>query len=207
MAGRETENREESTTKVGRLLERYDLVGLGDELERRWTAPEGERLSLRDLEALFNRRLLERTMRDAGMASIEGEVGNLYQSLTSDEVSSGVRTEARNRLERAGVDVEQLERDFVSYQAIRTYLKEARGADHTQRTDAEQIAKDRDTIQRLRARTSSVAEDKLERLKRTERIDLGEFRLFTEMNVLCEDCGNQYSVEDLLDRGGCDCTE
>lgn len=193
------------STKVGRLIESYGLVGLGDELERRWTATGDDRLSLRDLEELFNERLLEQAMRDAGMASIEGEVDNLYRSLTSDEVSSGVRTEARNRLEREGIDVDELERDFVSYQAIRTYLKQERDADHAQRTDEEQIAKDRDSIQRLRSRMSSVTEDKLDRLRETDRIDLGEFRLFTDMNVLCEDCGSQYTVEDLLDRGGCDC--
>jgi hypothetical protein len=194
-------------TKVGRLIESYDLVGLGEELERHWTATGDERLSLRDLERLFNERLLERAMREAGLSSIEGEVGNLYESLTSDEVSSGVRMEARNRLEREGIDVDQLEQDFVSYQAIRTYLKDARGATHDSRTDREQIEKDRQSIQRLRARTNSVTEDKLERLRETDRIELGDFRLFTEMNVLCEECGSQYTVEELLDRGGCDCEE
>lgn len=195
------------STKVGRLIDAYDLAGLGAELERRWTATGEERLSLRDLETLFNRRLLERSMREAGMASIEGEVDNLYRSLTDDGASSGVRTEARNRLERGGVDVDRLERDFVSYQAVRTYLRDERGADRGERTDAEQLATDRETIQRLRARTGSVVEDKLERLRQTGRIELGEFRLFTDVTVLCEECGSQYSVAELLDRGGCECTE
>jgi len=192
-------------TKIERLIDTYDLIGLGDELERRWTATGDDRLSLRDLETLFNERLLEAAMRDAGSGSLEGEIETLYRSLTGDDTSSGVRTEARSRLSRAGVEIEQLERDFVSYQAIRTYLKDRRGAERDERTDAEQIAKDRESIQRLRSRTSAVTEDKLHRLRDTGRIDLGSFRLFTELNVLCEECGSQYPVEELLDRGGCDC--
>jgi hypothetical protein len=35
-----------------------------------------------------------------------------------------MRTEASARLEPNGVDVDHLERDFVTYQAIRSYLTE-----------------------------------------------------------------------------------
>ncbi|MFB6151457.1 MAG: rod-determining factor RdfA [Haloarculaceae archaeon] len=195
----------DATTKVGRLIEAYGLEGMGEKLERRWTADGEGRTSLRDLEEQFNRQLLTRAMHDAGAAPSEAEIGSLYRSLTGEDVSSGVRTEVRHRLERQGIDVDELENDFVSYQAIRTYLRGERGATHDTRDDEERIENDREHIQRLQARLRSVTEDKLDRLSETDRIDLGEFRLFTETTVLCEECESQFTVMELLERGGCDC--
>lgn len=206
-AGETAETDRSQHGKVGRLIEKYDLQGLGDELERRWTAEGDERASLRDLADMFNRRLLEQAMREAGTTSIGSEVDNLYRLLTSDDVTSGVRTRAENRLQREGLDVEQLQKDFVSYQAIRTYLKKYRGASYDPPSDRDQIEKDGESIQRLRSRLTTVTEEKLERLRDTERITLGDFRLFTEIDVLCEECGSQYPVSELLDRGGCDCDQ
>jgi len=191
--------------KVARLIAAYDLGdSFGDELERLWTAEGQERRSLRDLADRFNRSLLESAMAEAGASTVGGEVDNLYRLLTDDDVSSGMRTEARSRLEREGVDVDQLETDFVTYQAIRSYLTDYRDATY-ERSDGRQVDTVLDTVGRLRARLRSVTEDRLERLRDTDRITLGDFRLFVDVDVLCEECGGQYGVVDLLERGGCDC--
>ena len=193
------------SSKVARLIDEYELgPGFGERLERRWTA-DADRMSLRDLADLFNRRVLDAAMTRADMSMVDGEVDNFYRLLTGDDVSSGMRTEARSRLDREGVDVDQLERDFVTYQAIRTYLREFRGAEYEQTSDAERVDAVTDTIQRLRTRLRSVTTRSLEQLRDTERIALGGFRLFVDVEVLCEDCGAQYRVDDLLARGGCDC--
>ncbi|WP_338742179.1 rod-determining factor RdfA [Haloplanus salilacus] len=203
------EDRTESgpkSNKVARLLEKYDLgVAFGDELERRWTADGEERESLRDLADRFNRRLLERALLSAGASTVDGEIENLYRLLTADDVSSGMRTEARTRLERDGVDVDGLERDFVSYQAIRSYLTEYRDAEYDSPSASDRVRSVRETIQRLRSRLRSVTEGSLERLQSTDRLTLGTFRLFVDVDVLCEDCGSQYGIVELLERGGCDC--
>lgn len=194
------------SSKVARLLVDYDLGdSFGARLEALWTSETEERMSLRDLADHFNRRLLENAMTATDMSTVDGEVGNLYRLLTADDVSSGMRLEARTRLERNGVDIDQLERDFVTYQAIRSYLKEYRGAEYEKTSDADRIENVTNTIQRLRARLRSVTEGSLEQLRDTERLSLGDFRLFIDIDVLCEDCGAQYSVLDLLERGGCDC--
>jgi hypothetical protein len=193
-------------SKVARLIETYDLgPGFGDELEARWTADEPERESLRDLAGLFNRRLLEAALSDAGTSTVDGEVANLYRLLTDDGVSSGTRMEARARLERTGVDVDALESDFVTYQAIRTYLTAYRDAEYERASDEDRIERTVEAIQRLRSRLTSVVEANLDRLRSTDRLTLGEFRLFVDVDVLCEDCGAQYRVVELLKRGGCDC--
>lgn len=193
-------------TKVARLLDEYELEGLGAELERRWTADGDERMSLRDLADYFNAEVLEASMADAGMQPLSGEADNVYHLLTGDDVTTADRTRTRRRLEREGVDVGALLSDFVTYQAIRTYLKRDRGAEHTT-DDRDRTVVEAENIQRLRGRTVTVTEGKLDQLGRSDEIILGNARVFVEVNVLCEDCGAQYEVDKLLDRGGCDCMD
>ncbi|WP_144901058.1 rod-determining factor RdfA [Halobellus captivus] len=198
-----TDNRPSS--KVARLIAEYELEGLGDELEARWTGNGVERMSLRDLADHFNERLLEQTLIDAGMSALESDVSTTYQNLTDDEVSTGVRTDARSRLEQNGVDVDTLESNFVSYQAIRSYLTEYRDAEYRQLSDEEKVEKDLQSIQRLMTRTLSVTEERIEKLRETGRIDIDEFEVLLDMQVLCQRCGDQYSVAEFLENRGCDC--
>lgn len=97
------------------MLEKYGLEGLGDYLVERWTAERAdERLSLRALAREFNIRLLESRLAAVGEEPIEGTVESYYEALTDDEVSSGMRTQVRRRLEQAGIDVDELKDEFVS---------------------------------------------------------------------------------------------
>lgn len=194
-------------TKVGRLIEEYDLgAGYGAELEAAWTGEEGERSSLRELAARVNTDVLEATMAATGGSAWDREVQATYRNLTDEGVSTGTRTEIRRRLEREDVDVERLERDFVTYQAVRSYLKDVRGAEY-EPNDGDSIERTAESIGRLRTRLERVAESNLDRLAETNRLALGEFRLFVGAEVLCEDCGSQYAIEDLLERGGCECMD
>lgn len=194
------------SSKVARLLEKYDLgEGVGADLEERWTAEGDQRESLRSLAERFNKQLLRAAMTDDGISTLDGEVSNIYRLLTSDDVSSGRYLEARNRLKREGVDVDELERDFVTYQAIRSYLKDYRGAEYEHRSDETGRDTVAETIQRLKSRVESVTRTSLDQLHNGDAVSLGNFRVFVEVKVLCEDCGSQYGVVELLDRGGCDC--
>lgn len=190
--------------KVVQLIDAHELDGVGDRLERRWTASGDERLSLRDLADEFNRELLRSTMAEAGMQPLDGEVDNTYRLLTGEDVSGADRTRTERRLRREGIDVDQLREEFVTYQAIRTYLKGHRGASYDGDA-ADRVESEKKHIQRLRGRTRTVTDSKLEQLDGNDEIDLGSFRTLVEVNVLCEDCDAQYDVETLLDRGGCDC--
>ena len=192
-------------SKVMRLLDEYDLPDMGEELERRWTADE-DRWSLRDLATHFNHQLLRLTLEDANVQTLEGEVENIYRLLTDDEVSSADRTRIRRRLERDGVDVDALEKDFVTYQAIRTYLKKHRNAEYIP-DETDPLEREISNVEQLRGRLVSVTEGKLEQLRNAEELDLGEFRLLVDVQVVCEDCNGQFEVVELLERGGCDCGE
>lgn len=192
--------------KLVRLIEEYDLQTLGAELERRWTGADEERSSLRDLADYVNQQLLAAAMAEADMQPLDGEIENVYQLLTGDDVSGGERTRTRRRLEREGVDVDALLDDFVTYQSVRTYLTKHRDAEYSPR-DRDPTADGAENIKRLRGRTATVTESRLERLRKSDDLTLGAFRTLIDITILCEDCGGQYEVVELLERGGCDCAE
>jgi hypothetical protein len=194
-------------TKIERLLAEYDMAGFGAELERYWTGEAAEEYSLRELADLFNRRLLRTAMREANMAAIDGEVANYYRLLTDDDVSAGQRTEARSRLERAGIDVDDLETDFVSHQAVHTYLTERRGAVHQPATPEERIENNVATLRRLENRVETVAENVVSSSRDAGLLDVDEFDVLVSVTVTCQACGTQYPATELLERGHCDCRD
>lgn len=195
-----------SNNKVARLIDNYDLgEEFGDRLQRLWTADGDHRMSLRDLAGLFNERVLEAAMTNAGMRPIDGEIENLYRLLTADEVSSGNRTEARQRLEENGIDTDELESDFVSYQAVRSYLQEYRDATYDRDRGPDRPEKAVQTIHRLQSRTQSVTEKTLNQLDSADDISVGDYRVFVSVNILCGDCNTQYGLNELISSGGCEC--
>lgn len=133
----------------------------------------------------------------------DGEVENTYRLLTDNDVSTGIQTQARRRLERARVNVDQLETEFVSRQAIHTSLTKVREVSYT--TDESDPVETEDTnSRRLKRRMTTMTNGKLAHLRDAAHITLGEFELLLDMRVLCEDCGVQYQVSDLLERKTCE---
>jgi hypothetical protein len=195
-------------SKVARLLDSYDLGdAFGDRLQRLWTAEGDHRMSLRDLADLLNERVLEAAMIDAGMRPIDGEVENFYRLLTDSEVSSGNRTEAKRELEQNGIDTEGLERDFVTYQAIRSYLQDYRGVTYQQQNDTGRAQDAIQTLQRLQSRTRSVSERNISQLESAGELSVGESRVSVNLSVFCTDCNTQYELRELVEAGSCECDE
>jgi hypothetical protein len=190
--------------KVARLIDRYGLDGTGDDLVARWTGDGAERSSLRELADWFNRELLRVSMVRAGMNPMDRTVEHHHDALTDTEGSEGHRTEVRNELARAGVDVDALLADFVSHQSVHTYLTRVRGARSPTENTAP-VANDVQSIRRLLGRTTTVADDALERHRTADRIALGEFDVLVDLRVICRDCGTDSDVVSLLEEGGCDC--
>ena len=193
-------------TKVDRLIVEHGLSEMGEQLVEYWTDEGDERRSLRELADFFNKELLRTAMADAGMTTLDGEIANTYRLLTADNVSTGVRTQAETTLERNGIDVDALTHDFVSHQAIHTYLTKHRGIERqAEKTEADRIEKTENTIQRLTSRLVAVAEKRLRSLHDTGTITLGTFSVLVNVRVVCENCGTHADVRTLLTNGGCDC--
>jgi hypothetical protein len=190
--------------KVGRIIDRYDLDGLGQELEDRWLGRGYESQSLRSLADWFNKYLLEEKFNQVGELPISGEVDNLYRLLTEDEVTSGGRLDAETVLEKKDIDPENIRQEFVSHQSVYIYLTEYQDASK-HRSSEDRIESARDTIQRLQNRLIAVIENHIEQLRNTEKLTIGEFTVLVDVQILCEDCGSSYSITKLFDRGGCNC--
>jgi hypothetical protein len=194
------ENARGRQSKVDTLIGEYGLDGLGDELKFLWTAENpNEHRSLRELADYFSRAILEAVLGETDLQPVKGEVENIYRLITADDVSAADRTRIRRRLEREGIDVDELRSDFVSYQAVRTYLREYKNAEY-QPGETDRVKSTGETLQRFQSRTATVAEDKLEQLSEDD-ITLGDARVTVDIRVYCHGCDRQYGVGTLLDRG------
>lgn len=194
--------------KVGRVIAEYDLDGLGAELEAYWTGTAEEQYSLRALADLFNQRVLEAALDDAGVRSLDGEIENRYQLLTDEDVSAGMRQQTRRELERAGIGVEDLESAFVSHQSIYTYLTDHRDAIHPSNVEPdpeERIEREIDKINALASRTSAVTMDSIERLATADAVASDDASVLVDIQVTCEVCGTASSITSFLESGGCAC--
>ena len=193
--------------KVGRVLAEYELEDVHAELAERWLGEGREAESLRGLAERINVAVLRRAMEAAGMDPLEGEAENAYRLLTDDDVSVGVRTQQRNQFERNGIDVDELEGDFVTHQAVYTYLTKALGVSKAEREESDPLEKHEQRIQRLRSRTEAVTDNSLEEMVRSGELTLGDHDTIVDVQVYCRECNTQYDVSTLLAAGGCDCTE
>lgn len=189
--------------KVDRILDEYDLEGVEEELVEGWTREGADRRSLRDLAAYFNKQLLAEVLDRHGVGSVATDVETVYRELEGEGASDGSRTRTHRQLEREGVDASSLLDEFVSHTAVRTFF---RNRDVSRPDgDTDRVATEAGHIQQLQNRTAVVTEDKLESLDETERIQVGDFRVFVDVQVFCEDCQQQYDVTELLEARYCSC--
>lgn len=197
----------EVRSKVSRLIEKYGIHELRDELPKRWLGDGRPRESLRDLAELFNQHLLKAAIELTDGQIIDGEVENLYRLLSDDSVTESARAQAETKLDRMGVDPTSVRREFVSHQAIHTYLTKYRGieapVDHDSPSDS--TKKRSEAINRLRSRLTAVSQRSLENLRKSGQINLDSFEVIVGVRVYCNDCGSTYDVTELLEQGGCEC--
>lgn len=192
--------------KVGRILREYSLDGFDDELERRWTGRETESSSLRELQREVNRQLVRKSLLDAGLSPIEGEVENLRRVLVSSDVSESRRVDARRRLENDGVDIDRLVSDFVSHQTVYNHLRDCRDVSRSdEQSDEERISRAKSTIFGLQNRTEVVTEQTLSQLGSTGLVNSEGYDVVVDIQAICRRCGRSHDVEELLESGGCQC--
>lgn len=105
--------------------------------------------------------------------------------------------------------MEQLQTDFVSRQAIHTYLTKERDATYEQSavSDEERVKTRIDTIGRLKNRLVMVAEQVITELIQSDQLVSGETHVTVLVQVQCDDCDTQYPIRQFLTDGGCDCQQ
>lgn len=200
-------SRADSNSKVARVIREYGLDTIGDELEDQWTR-ENNRMSLRELADYFNEELLSYLLDENTTRVLDEEASYYYHILTEEEVSSGTRVEVENRLAQHDIDVEQLKDDFVSRQALHTYLTKEREASYQQQelTASERTESRIETVGRLQTRLVSVAERALSEFRQAGLLSNQDADVRVLVQVECTDCHKQYPFSEFL-RDGCDCDQ
>lgn len=184
--------------KVGRTAEKYGLADVDDLLRDH----RAEGASLRRLETVVNEAVLRSALRDTD-TDVFRDAGAIYRNLT-DDVSAGVRTETETWLSRVGVGPDELKGDFVSYQTVRTHLRECLGVDTT-RDNTLSVEDAEGTIEWARSRSEGIIGRTIERLADTDGFAGGAIEVTHVVRASCTDCGASYPVEQFIDRNGCDC--
>jgi len=186
-------------SKVARVIDRYGLEGVGQELEDRWLDTGEYGMSTRQLAEYFNEQALTAAIEESDLSLLDVDVGTIYDRLTDDDVSGGVRTRTRRRLDRNGVDVDGVTDDFVSHQSIHTYLRKYREVEQPSKSPEERREAAIERIQKLQDRTVAVTEDTLESLQRDGIVPEGDTDVIVDIQVVYGETGEQYTVFDLLE--------
>lgn len=195
----ESWTRGEGCCKVERVATTYGLVGVDEELRRRY---EAEDASLHELASYFNTRITAVTV-NALETSIDTDPATVRAALQDE---TGVDPTRRDdiRASLAGkCDLERLTESYVSHETVRRHLNE-----HLS------VSTDRggfDTLEELEAQLESYEqqyangiEGALERAVRTGLLEGDAFRVHST-RVECEQCSRTHRVGELLAEGGCDC--
>lgn len=193
--------------KVERVIERWNLPDLGDELERRWLGHGRDDHSLRELTEYFNKKILTEALTESGTVPLEGEIENFYELLTSEDVTKSDTLQAEQRLTQMGVDPDELSEDFISHQTMYRYLKNARNVQkqREQQPIEDVIETSRRTSIRLTNRLKSVVQKNLETLNRRNGFHIGDFDVYVDIQIVCSDCGTSRNLEQILEQSGCEC--
>jgi len=190
--------------KVGRVLANYDLRDLHAALPDLWLGDDTD-MSLRQIAKRINIDLTRRALERAGEAPLDGEAANAYRLLTADDVSVGVQTQQRSRLERAGINVDELEGDFVTHQAVHSYLTKSLDLSKDDGESRDRTETNRERVQRLQSRLRAVVDQSLADLADADQLSVGTLDSTVNVQVYCQECNTQYDFGDLLNRGGCRC--
>lgn len=191
-------------SKIVRSIETYELAGLGEQLAAEWTSDEN-RASLRELADRFNKAVLRAAIEPAGSTVQEEDIDRYYRALTDEQAGSGEEIRARRDLERAGVDVDTVQEDFVSHQAVHNFLQSEQGVTYDAETDT--VAARTETLRRLQGRVRAVAESAIETLGNAGKVSVGDVTVYVDIRVYCADCGTERSIFELIEGGGCECAE
>lgn len=199
-----TDKTQDRRTKVSRVIDEYDLEGMGAQLEAAWTGESGERTSLRDLADEFNQAVLEAALQKVGVSLMDFEVSGTYEALKRG--SGSERTRAKRRLKREGVEVDTLTTDFVTHQAVHTYLTKDRQASLPE-DETDIVERKIEAIEKLLGRVSVVTESATSSLASANRLDRDDYDVLVDVRVVCPDCGSDYAIAELLRSGGCQCSD
>jgi hypothetical protein len=202
--------------KLQRVIDKYGLKNLGDELVERWTNPE-DADSLHELEQLVNQRIVQSVVTEQlhGLVPEAHPPERIARLLRADEssaerfsdVSQVEIVEIRNWLEKNDIDIDGVAADFVSYNTIYHYLTNIRGFDASEnkrqaKTPEKRQKKVITRLSNLQQRVEAVTKQGLESLVNADVIpDTYDIRL--QFRIECTACDRRQDLLEYIRNRGC----
>jgi hypothetical protein len=141
-----------------------------------------------------------------GMSVIDDAERNTYRLLTDDDVADTSRYDARQRLRLAGVDVEEVEDDFVSHNAVYHHLNQCLGVD-TSRNYTPNLSKGLVDIEKFIGRIKIVVSGEISRLSKYGRVAISEPEVIVSVKIRCGDCGRSHNIIHFMRNPKCPCAD
>lgn len=199
--------------KVGRSIDKYGLGRpFNDTLRKRYTH-DGE--SLRDLEQVLNEAIVDAALEDgrgSGRVGAGSQVDATTEEIVatlrgSDDIPSRDTARIKTQLDQAGVDVDELRRDLVSYRTVKKHLNQCLDVD-TSKTETITISDASRTVQWSMARCEGVIRRTIGRLRRVDLVTVGdEFTVDVTVRVSCRGCNQPLTIMEFLENKGCHCND
>lgn len=191
----------EACCKLKRVTSAYDLAGVDDELRRRY---EDGDATLHELAAYVNDRITTVTLEAIGNPR-GTEPATVRAALQGEESIPATRRDDLRAAIAGKVDVEVLTGSFVSHETIRRHLNEHLDVS-TSRGGFSTFEELQEALESYQEQYEDGIESALQRGGRKGLIDGDTYRVFST-RVECERCSESYRLSELLDSGGCDCTD
>ncbi len=201
------EQEDDTCCKVDHLISKYDISGANEWLTEEWQGENGQDSSIRELTEEFNKQVLQATLDRGNVNYLEGEIENTLRLLTDKDVTESVRINVRRALKRADVEIEAAEKDFISHQTLYNHLTRCLGASKPQNEPRNPIDKHAEAIFSLQNRTVAVVDSKLDQLSSQNHLDLADFEVYVDIQVLCRECETSQNLGNMLRDGGCPCQQ
>lgn len=196
----------EACCKVGAAIAAYDLdartskyESFDDWLVARWKGDEiGTAQGYRPLTEWFNKQLLKREYDRRSLQVAGTRVDRDHAALTGDDdLRSG---EIRDVLRSEEVDVESLERSFVSWSTMQRHLTDCLG----ERKEPQEAQTDweRNSVEFAREKLESKIDDALHSLSSKDELrNADQANVSVRIELGCPDCPLRVPLEEALDRG------
>ncbi|TYL37315.1 hypothetical protein CV102_16960 [Natronococcus pandeyae] len=181
--------------KVCRVLDDYGMNRYEDQLVEQWQADGGQRKGYRQLSEWFNVLLLRREMDRAGLSTLGDEAESKYERLRSDEA---IAKEVATELANAGLPINQIRDDFVSYGVIRTHLKNCLEKE----VSTSSGEWERDAIEISREHARGKISEAFRSLQNKEKVTAGgDVSVSVTAEIECENCHTRVPIDRAIRRG------
>ena len=195
--------------KVPRVLKKYNIEAFGDKMGEMW-ARDTDRYSVRELEVKLNAKSIASACQRAGEAIDEVTAEDYYRKIATEESEGYIQEQTIKKLDKIGVDIDELRNDFVSYHSVYTYLQKRNvepGGQPDANNPEELVETTQKRVQEYREEQSERVDEQLKQLTHTDQFPDESPETHVAIKVTCPHCGRILPIQRYLQQQGCGCED